>query len=159
MKGRFYLRDAAALPHYRDEQTSAADGTHWIPRIPRPILILGDEADDVVLPFEPHMLLSAAPSEGFARMCWCPTIVRRAGKPRTAELTICACDERTARQAATEFVETAFANALRFWDDDELITDDNGRPLGTVQIEMPNEGEIEPAADAIELIGREEAQQ
>jgi hypothetical protein len=28
--------------------------------------------------------------------------------PRTVELTICACDERTARWAATEFVETAF---------------------------------------------------
>jgi hypothetical protein len=30
----------------------------------RPILILGDEADGVVLPFEPHMLLSAASAEG-----------------------------------------------------------------------------------------------
>ena len=49
---------------YRDEQTSAADGTFWISRIPRPILILRDEADGVVLPFEPHMLLSAARAEG-----------------------------------------------------------------------------------------------
>jgi hypothetical protein len=49
---------------YRDEQTSAADGTYWIPRIPRPILILRDEADGVVLPFEPYMLLSAARGEG-----------------------------------------------------------------------------------------------
>ena len=49
---------------YRDEQTSAADGTSWIPRIPRPILILRDEADGVVLPFEPYMLLSAAHAEG-----------------------------------------------------------------------------------------------
>ena len=49
---------------YRDEQTSAADGTHWISRIPRPILILGDEADGVVLPFEPYMLLSATQAEG-----------------------------------------------------------------------------------------------
>ena len=47
---------------YREEQTSAADGTYWICRIPRPIL--SDEADGVVLPFEPHMLLSAAPAEG-----------------------------------------------------------------------------------------------
>ena len=49
---------------YRDERTSAADGTYWIPRIPRPILILRDEADGVVLPFEPYMLLSAAHAEG-----------------------------------------------------------------------------------------------
>jgi pimeloyl-ACP methyl ester carboxylesterase len=49
---------------YRDEQASAADGTYWISRIPRPILILRDEADGVVLPFEPYMLLSAAQAEG-----------------------------------------------------------------------------------------------
>src|SRR5216684_3279379 len=49
---------------YRDEQTSAADGTYWISRIPRPILILRDEADGLVLPFEPYMLLSAARAEG-----------------------------------------------------------------------------------------------
>jgi fermentation-respiration switch protein FrsA (DUF1100 family) len=49
---------------YRDEQASAADGTYWISRIPRPILILRDEADGVVLPFEPYMLLSAAQTEG-----------------------------------------------------------------------------------------------
>jgi len=49
---------------YRDEQTSAADGTYWISRVPRPILILRDEADGVVLPFEPYMLLSAARAEG-----------------------------------------------------------------------------------------------
>jgi hypothetical protein len=49
---------------YRDEQASAADGTCWIRRIPRPVLIVRDEADGVVLPFEPHMLLSAAQTEG-----------------------------------------------------------------------------------------------
>ena len=49
---------------YRDAQASAADGTYWIPRIPRPILIVRDEADGVVLPFEPYMLLSAAQAEG-----------------------------------------------------------------------------------------------
>jgi pimeloyl-ACP methyl ester carboxylesterase len=49
---------------YRDEQASAADGTYWISRIPRPILVLRDEADGVVLPFEPYMLLSAAQTEG-----------------------------------------------------------------------------------------------
>src|SRR6267142_3576642 len=45
---------------YRDEQTSAADGTYWISRIPHPILMLRDQADGIILPFEPHMLLSAA---------------------------------------------------------------------------------------------------
>ena len=49
---------------YRDERTSTADGTYWIPRIPRPILLLRDEADGIVLPFEPHMLVSAAHAEG-----------------------------------------------------------------------------------------------
>jgi pimeloyl-ACP methyl ester carboxylesterase len=49
---------------YRDEQASAADGTYWIPRIPKPILIVRDEADGVVQPFEPFMLLSAAQAEG-----------------------------------------------------------------------------------------------
>ena len=49
---------------YRDEQTSAADGTYWMPRIPLPILLLRDQADGVVLPFEPYMLLSAAHAEG-----------------------------------------------------------------------------------------------
>ena len=49
---------------YRDEQTSAADGTYWIPRIPHPILLLRDQADGVVLPFEPYMLVSAAHAEG-----------------------------------------------------------------------------------------------
>jgi hypothetical protein len=48
---------------YRNEQTIAADGAYWIVRIPRPILILRDEADGVVLPFEPYMLLSAAQAE------------------------------------------------------------------------------------------------
>jgi pimeloyl-ACP methyl ester carboxylesterase len=49
---------------YRDEQASTADGTYWLPRIPRPILIVRDEADGVVLPFEPYMLVSAAQAEG-----------------------------------------------------------------------------------------------
>jgi pimeloyl-ACP methyl ester carboxylesterase len=49
---------------YRDEQTSAADGTYWIARIPLPILLLRDAADGIILPFEPHMLLSAAHAEG-----------------------------------------------------------------------------------------------
>jgi pimeloyl-ACP methyl ester carboxylesterase len=49
---------------YRDELASAADCTYWLHRIPRPILILRDEADSVVLPFEPYMLVSAAQAEG-----------------------------------------------------------------------------------------------
>jgi hypothetical protein len=79
--------------------------------------------------------------------------------PRIVELTICARDERAARRAAAEFVETAFANALQFWDDNEPISDEEGRPLGTVQIEMPHEGEIALAADAIEITAREESRQ
>jgi pimeloyl-ACP methyl ester carboxylesterase len=49
---------------YRDEQTSAADGTYWIARIPHPILLVRDEADGMILPFEPYMLLSAAHAQG-----------------------------------------------------------------------------------------------
>jgi pimeloyl-ACP methyl ester carboxylesterase len=49
---------------YRDEVASAADTTFWIARIPRPILLVRDAADSVVLPFEPYMLLSAARAEG-----------------------------------------------------------------------------------------------
>ena len=79
--------------------------------------------------------------------------------PRTAELTICACNEQLAHRAATEFIETAFANALDFWDHNEPITDDDGRLLGKVQIEMPNEGHIELAEGAVEITAREEARQ
>ena len=49
---------------YRDDMVSAADGTFWVPRIPLPILLLRDQADGIVLPFEPYMLLSAAHTEG-----------------------------------------------------------------------------------------------
>jgi len=79
--------------------------------------------------------------------------------PRTAELTICACDEQLAYRAATEFVETAFANALDFWGHNELIIDDQGRLLGAVQIEMRNEGNIELAEGAVEITAQEEARQ
>jgi hypothetical protein len=58
--------------------------------------------------------------------------------PHTVRLTVCARDEQTARQAGWEFASTAFANALQFWDDNEPISDDEGRPLGEVQVEMPN---------------------
>ena len=79
--------------------------------------------------------------------------------PHTAELTICASDEQLAERAAAEFVETAFANALDFWGHHERITDDEGRLLGAVQIEMLNEGHIELDEDAIEITAREEARQ
>jgi pimeloyl-ACP methyl ester carboxylesterase len=49
---------------YRWENSSTADGTYWIRRIPRPILMVRDEGDVIVQPFEPPMLLSAALSPG-----------------------------------------------------------------------------------------------
>jgi pimeloyl-ACP methyl ester carboxylesterase len=49
---------------YRWDKTSVADGTFWIRRIPNPILMVRDQSDSAVLPFEPHMLLSAARGEG-----------------------------------------------------------------------------------------------
>ena len=79
--------------------------------------------------------------------------------PRTVELTICSRNESTARHAAEEFVSTVFANALRFWDDNEPIIGDEGRPIGEVQIEMPDEGIIELVPGAVEITGRQEAQQ
>src|SRR5256885_7051273 len=49
---------------YRWENTSAADGTYWIRRIPHPILMVRDDGDAIIQPFEPYMLLSAAGSSG-----------------------------------------------------------------------------------------------
>jgi hypothetical protein len=49
---------------YRWENSSIADGTYWIRRIPRPILMVRDEGDVIVQAFEPPMLLSAALSPG-----------------------------------------------------------------------------------------------
>jgi pimeloyl-ACP methyl ester carboxylesterase len=49
---------------YRAEASSTADGTYWIKRIPRPILMVRDAGDAVLQPFEPYMLLSAATSAG-----------------------------------------------------------------------------------------------
>jgi pimeloyl-ACP methyl ester carboxylesterase len=49
---------------YRWDATSVADGTFWIRRVPNPILMIRDQADAAIAPFEPHMLLSAAHSEG-----------------------------------------------------------------------------------------------
>ena len=49
---------------YRAEESSAADGTYWIRRIPYPILMVRNEADAVIQRFEANMLLSAAQSPG-----------------------------------------------------------------------------------------------
>lgn len=49
---------------YRWESSSVADGTYWIRRIPRPILMVRDDGDVIVQAFEPPMLLSAATSAG-----------------------------------------------------------------------------------------------
>jgi hypothetical protein len=63
------------------------------------------------------------------------------------------------RQATWEFVTTAFAEALRFWDHNEPITDEGGQTLGTVQIELTDKGEIDIYASDIEVTAREEARQ
>jgi pimeloyl-ACP methyl ester carboxylesterase len=49
---------------YRAEASSTADGTYWIRRVTRPILLARDEGDAFVQPFEPVMLLSAATGAG-----------------------------------------------------------------------------------------------
>lgn len=49
---------------YRWSATSVADGTFWIHRIPLPILLVRDQSDGVIQPFEPYQLLAAAHSEG-----------------------------------------------------------------------------------------------
>jgi pimeloyl-ACP methyl ester carboxylesterase len=49
---------------YRWDKTSVADGTFWIHRIPNSILLVRDQSDAFIPPFEPYMLLSAAHSEG-----------------------------------------------------------------------------------------------
>ena len=49
---------------YRAEQSSTADGTYWIRRVPQPILMLRDGGDSLIQPFEPYMLLAAATASG-----------------------------------------------------------------------------------------------
>ena len=49
---------------YRWNKTSVADGTYWIHRIPKPILIVRDQSDGLVQQFEPYTLLAAAHEEG-----------------------------------------------------------------------------------------------
>jgi pimeloyl-ACP methyl ester carboxylesterase len=57
MTGRHFLS-------YRSETASVADGTYWIRRVPYPLLLVRDEGDVIVQPFEPYMLLSAATTPG-----------------------------------------------------------------------------------------------
>jgi pimeloyl-ACP methyl ester carboxylesterase len=49
---------------YRAEESSTADSTYWIRRIPRPILMVRDEGDTIIQSFEPTMLLAAATAHG-----------------------------------------------------------------------------------------------
>lgn len=49
---------------YRWENSSAADGTYWIRRVPYPVLMVRDDGDAIVQAFEPYMLLSAASTSG-----------------------------------------------------------------------------------------------
>ena len=57
MTGRHFLT-------YRAENSSVADGTYWIRRVPYPVLLVRDEGDVIIQPFEPYMLLSAATTPG-----------------------------------------------------------------------------------------------
>ena len=70
------------------------------------------------------------------------------------ELTVAANSGEIAQRAAEEFVSTAFANALDCWDDDEVINDDGGRPLGEVTIEMPDEGVLDRDQIIVEVTER-----
>ena len=49
---------------YRASESSTADGTYWIARIPYPILMVRDKGDMIVQSFEPSMLLAAARALG-----------------------------------------------------------------------------------------------
>jgi hypothetical protein len=49
---------------YRWEATSTASGIYWIKRVPKPILMVRDEADAIIHDFEPYMLLAAATAPG-----------------------------------------------------------------------------------------------
>jgi pimeloyl-ACP methyl ester carboxylesterase len=48
---------------YRCEESSAADSTYWIRRVTHPVLMVRSEADALIQPFEPYMLLHAAHAE------------------------------------------------------------------------------------------------
>jgi hypothetical protein len=46
--------------HINLDRVSGADGTYWIKRVPQPIIMVRDQGDATIQPFEPYMLLSAA---------------------------------------------------------------------------------------------------
>ena len=48
---------------YRCEESSAADSTYWIRRVTHPVLMVRNESDGLIQPFEPYMLLHAAHAE------------------------------------------------------------------------------------------------
>ena len=61
------VRVSATAQHvltYRCEATASCDGRYWIRRAPYPILMARDQADGIILDFEPYMLLSAATDAG-----------------------------------------------------------------------------------------------
>ena len=64
LEGRHTPVTAQHFLTYRDQETSAADGTYWLPRVPKPVLLLRDQADGIIMPFEPYMLLAAAHAPG-----------------------------------------------------------------------------------------------
>ena len=64
IKGQIAPVTAQHFLTYRWEQTSVADVTFWIHRVPQAILMVRDQADGIILPFEPYMILSAAHSDG-----------------------------------------------------------------------------------------------
>jgi len=68
--------------------------------------------------------------------------------PRTIKITVRASDVPTARRAAIEFTETAFANALQFWGDDEPLSGG-----GTAKVSMPSDGIIK--AIAVKVVGED----
>ena len=49
---------------YRASESSTADGTYWIARIPYPVLMVRDEGDMIIQSFEPSMLLAVARAHG-----------------------------------------------------------------------------------------------
>ncbi len=49
---------------YRADVTAGTDGPYWIRRVPHPILMVRDEGDMIIPPFEPYTLLSSATSPG-----------------------------------------------------------------------------------------------
>jgi hypothetical protein len=68
--------------------------------------------------------------------------------PRTIKITVRASDVPTTRRAAIEFTETAFANALQFWGDDDPLSGG-----GTAQVSMTSDGMIKVIA--VKVVGED----